>query len=124
MRAGLMCVVYKKALLVGGKAGGSRQWQEAADNGSGREGGRGSGRPSGGCDDDDDDGDRSVESMSPYEGGKVSSASSSGNVAEVATLMSVDAGRVVNMLGAFHELWSLPMQMAVALYLLYLQVRN
>ena len=41
---------------------------------------------------------------------------------EVATLMSLDAGRVVNLLGSFHELWSLPLQMAVALYLLYLQV--
>jgi hypothetical protein len=40
----------------------------------------------------------------------------------VVTLMSVDAGRVVNILGSFHELWSLPLQMLVALYLLYLQV--
>ena len=38
--------------------------------------------------------------------------------------MSVDAGRVVNIMLSFHELWSLPLQMAVALYLLYLQVRT
>lgn len=41
---------------------------------------------------------------------------------EVATLMSVDAGRVVNIMCSFHELWSLPLQMVIALYLLYLQV--
>ena len=119
MRAGLMCVVYKKALLVGGKAGGSRQWQEAARIGSG--GGGGTGRPSGSGDIDGDD-DVSAEVASPD--GVEASPASSVTKAEVATLMSVDAGRVINMLGAFHELWSLPMQTAVALYLLYLQVRT
>ncbi len=42
--------------------------------------------------------------------------------ADVNTLMSVDTGRAVNLLLSFHELWSLPWQMALALYLLYTQV--
>ncbi|XP_037327748.2 ATP-binding cassette sub-family C member 10 [Pungitius pungitius] len=41
---------------------------------------------------------------------------------EVLNLMSTDADRVVNFFGSFHELWSLPLQFAVTLYLLYLQV--
>lgn len=41
---------------------------------------------------------------------------------DVNTLMSVDSGRVVNLLLSFHELWSLPMQMVLALYMLYTQV--
>lgn len=52
----------------------------------------------------------------------VGGGGSGGSKGEVATLMSVDAGRVVNILLSFHELWSLPLQIAVALYLLYLQV--
>ncbi|GIM00922.1 hypothetical protein Vretimale_5804, partial [Volvox reticuliferus] len=43
--------------------------------------------------------------------------------ADVSTLMSVDSGRAVNLLLSFHELWSLPMQMVLALYMLYMQVR-
>ena len=37
--------------------------------------------------------------------------------------MSVDADRVVNLCVSLHELWSLPVQIAIALYLLYTQVR-
>lgn len=40
----------------------------------------------------------------------------------IQTLVSIDAGRVVNLCISFHELWSLPLQIAIALYLLYLQV--
>ena len=40
----------------------------------------------------------------------------------VQTLMSVDADRVVNLCVSLHELWSLPAQTAIALYLLYTQV--
>ena len=36
--------------------------------------------------------------------------------------MSVDADRVVNLCASLHELWSLPAQIAIALYLLYTQV--
>ena len=41
----------------------------------------------------------------------------------VQTLMSVDAGRVVDLCLALHDLWSLPVQIAVALALLYWQVQ-
>lgn len=40
----------------------------------------------------------------------------------VQTLMSVDADRVVNVCASFHELWSLPAQICIALYLLWTQV--
>ena len=39
------------------------------------------------------------------------------------TLMSVDADRVVNLCLSLHELWSLPLQIAIALWLLYTQVQ-
>ena len=42
----------------------------------------------------------------------------------VQTLMSVDADRVVNLCISLHELWSLPAQIALALYLLYTQVHS
>jgi ATP-binding cassette subfamily C (CFTR/MRP) protein 10 len=42
---------------------------------------------------------------------------------EIQTLMSVDGDRVVNLCASVHELWSLPLQMAVALGLLYMQVK-
>ena len=42
---------------------------------------------------------------------------------EVQTLMSVDAECVVNLCQSLHELWSLPLQIAAALVLLYTQVR-
>ncbi|XP_077379727.1 ATP-binding cassette sub-family C member 10 isoform X2 [Festucalex cinctus] len=41
---------------------------------------------------------------------------------EVVNLMSADTDRVVNFFNSFHELWSLPFQLAIALYLLYVQV--
>ncbi|XP_034043776.1 multidrug resistance-associated protein 7 [Thalassophryne amazonica] len=41
---------------------------------------------------------------------------------EVVNLMSTDTDRVVNFFRSFHELWSLPLQFTVTLYLLYLQV--
>ena len=39
----------------------------------------------------------------------------------VQTLMAVDADRVVNLCASAHELWSLPLQIIVALCLLYTQ---
>lgn len=41
---------------------------------------------------------------------------------EVQTLMSVDADRVTNLVVSCHELWALPAQILLALYLLYTQV--
>ncbi|GMH15889.1 hypothetical protein Nepgr_017730 [Nepenthes gracilis] len=41
---------------------------------------------------------------------------------EIHTYMSVDADRVVNLCNSFHDMWSLPLQIGVALYLLYMQV--
>uniref|UniRef100_A0A7N6ABQ1 ATP-binding cassette, sub-family C (CFTR/MRP), member 10 n=1 Tax=Anabas testudineus TaxID=64144 RepID=A0A7N6ABQ1_ANATE len=41
---------------------------------------------------------------------------------EVVNLMSTDTDRVVNFFNSFHELWSLPFQFSITLYLLYLQV--
>lgn len=41
---------------------------------------------------------------------------------EVVNLMSTDSDRVVNFFNSFHELWSLPFQFSITLYLLYLQV--
>ncbi|KAM3842095.1 ATP-binding cassette sub-family C member 10-like [Diretmus argenteus] len=41
---------------------------------------------------------------------------------EVVNYMSTDTDRVVNFFNSFHELWSLPFQFSIALYLLYLQV--
>jgi ATP-binding cassette subfamily C (CFTR/MRP) protein 10 len=40
----------------------------------------------------------------------------------IQTLMSVDADKVLGLFIGFHELWSLPFQICIALYLLYLQV--
>ncbi|CAI0420807.1 unnamed protein product [Linum tenue] len=42
---------------------------------------------------------------------------------EIQTFMSVDADRTVNLCNSFHDIWSLPLQIGVALYLLYTQVR-
>ena len=42
---------------------------------------------------------------------------------DVSTLMSVDAGRVVNLFVSCNEIWGLPFQLIIALVLLYLQVR-
>ncbi|KAL1005985.1 hypothetical protein UPYG_G00066450 [Umbra pygmaea] len=41
---------------------------------------------------------------------------------EVVNFMSTDTDRVVGFFGSFHELWSLPFQFSIVLYLLYLQV--
>ncbi|KAL3686877.1 hypothetical protein R1sor_013186 [Riccia sorocarpa] len=42
---------------------------------------------------------------------------------EIQTFMSVDAERVANLVNCGHELWSLPLQMGVALWMLYMQVK-
>ncbi|CAN1121510.1 ABC transporter C family member 13 [Linum perenne] len=42
---------------------------------------------------------------------------------EIQTFMSVDTDRTVNLCNSFHDIWSLPLQIVVALYLLYTQVR-
>ncbi|NXX42242.1 MRP7 protein, partial [Tricholaema leucomelas] len=43
-------------------------------------------------------------------------------VGEIVNFMSTDAARLVNFCTSFHELWSLPFQFAITLYLLYEQV--
>lgn len=50
-------------------------------------------------------------------------AKADSGTADVQTLMSVDADRVVNIVDSAHELWSLPLQILVALCLLYIQVQ-
>ncbi|XP_019158537.1 PREDICTED: ABC transporter C family member 13 isoform X2 [Ipomoea nil] len=42
---------------------------------------------------------------------------------EIQTFMSVDADRTVNLCNSFHDMWSLPLQIGIALYLLYEQVK-
>ncbi|KAF5176046.1 ABC transporter ATP-binding protein/permease VMR1, partial [Thalictrum thalictroides] len=42
---------------------------------------------------------------------------------EIQTFMSVDAERTVNICNSLHDVWSLPLQIGVALYLLYTQVK-
>ncbi|XP_067115329.1 ATP-binding cassette sub-family C member 10 isoform X1 [Osmerus mordax] len=44
------------------------------------------------------------------------------SLGEVINFMSTDTDRVVNFFNSFHEVWSLPFQFSIALYLLYLQV--
>lgn len=41
---------------------------------------------------------------------------------ELVNLMTADSDRVVNFFRSFHELWSMPFQFCITLYLLYLQV--
>ncbi|XP_059187951.1 ATP-binding cassette sub-family C member 10 [Centropristis striata] len=54
---------------------------------------------------------------------RVSGSSLAGTtLGEVVNLMSTDTDRVMNFFNSFHELWSLPLQFSVTLYLLYLQV--
>lgn len=54
---------------------------------------------------------------------RVGSSSLAGfTLGEVVNLMSTDTDRVVNFFNSFHELWSLPFQFSITLYLLYLQV--
>ncbi|NXO20870.1 MRP7 protein, partial [Cisticola juncidis] len=43
-------------------------------------------------------------------------------VGEIVNFMSTDTDRLVNFCHSFHELWSLPVQLAITLYLLYQQV--
>eukprot|EP00879_Flechtneria_rotunda_P018134 GHRR01019017.1.p1 GENE.GHRR01019017.1~~GHRR01019017.1.p1 ORF type:complete len:554 (+),score=195.82 GHRR01019017.1:143-1663(+) len=43
---------------------------------------------------------------------------------DVNTLMSVDTSRLANLCVSFHELWSLPLQIVAAMWLLYIQVRT
>ncbi|XP_047341674.1 ABC transporter C family member 13 [Impatiens glandulifera] len=42
---------------------------------------------------------------------------------EIQTFMSVDSDRTVNLCNSFHDMWSLPLQIGIALYLLYTQVK-
>ncbi|XP_023634190.1 ABC transporter C family member 13 isoform X2 [Capsella rubella] len=42
---------------------------------------------------------------------------------EIQTFMSVDADRIVNLCNSLHDMWSLPLQIGVALYFLYTQVK-
>ncbi|XP_024537956.1 ABC transporter C family member 13 isoform X1 [Selaginella moellendorffii] len=42
---------------------------------------------------------------------------------EIQTLMSVDADRTINLFSSVHDLWSLPLQIVVALCMLYMQVK-
>ncbi|KAL3633123.1 ABC transporter C member 13 [Castilleja foliolosa] len=42
---------------------------------------------------------------------------------EIQTFMSVDADRIVNLCNSVHDMWSLPLQIGVALFLLYQQVK-
>ncbi|KAA8540550.1 hypothetical protein F0562_024531 [Nyssa sinensis] len=42
---------------------------------------------------------------------------------EIQTFMSVDADRTVNLCNSLHDMWSLPLQIGIALYLLYTQVK-
>ncbi|KAK6147863.1 hypothetical protein DH2020_018775 [Rehmannia glutinosa] len=42
---------------------------------------------------------------------------------EIQTFMSVDADRIVNLCNSAHDMWSLPLQIGIALYLLYKQVK-
>lgn len=44
------------------------------------------------------------------------------SMGEVVNFMSTDTDRLVNFFNSFHEVWSLPFQFVLALYLLYLQV--
>ncbi|NXG03290.1 MRP7 protein, partial [Sakesphorus luctuosus] len=54
---------------------------------------------------------------------RVSSASLARfTVGEIVNFMSTDTSRLVNFCLSFHELWSLPFQFAITLYLLYQQV--
>ena len=54
---------------------------------------------------------------------KVSSAAmSKSSTGEIVNFMSTDTDRIVNFCPSFHAFWSLPVQMAVSLYLLYTQV--
>ncbi|XP_022853952.1 ABC transporter C family member 13 isoform X4 [Olea europaea var. sylvestris] len=42
---------------------------------------------------------------------------------EIQTFMSIDADRIVNLCNSVHDMWSLPLQIGIALFLLYQQVK-
>ncbi|XP_021821855.1 ABC transporter C family member 13 isoform X1 [Prunus avium] len=42
---------------------------------------------------------------------------------EIQTFMAIDSDRTVNLCNSFHDMWSLPFQIGVALFLLYTQVK-
>ncbi|XP_050381430.1 ABC transporter C family member 13 isoform X2 [Argentina anserina] len=42
---------------------------------------------------------------------------------EIQTFMAIDSDRIVNLSNSLHDMWSLPLQIAVALFLLYTQVK-
>ncbi|XP_078069643.1 ATP-binding cassette sub-family C member 10-like [Mustelus asterias] len=44
------------------------------------------------------------------------------SVGEIVNFMSVDTDRIVNFFPSFHEVWSLPFQFSITLYLLYQQI--
>uniref|UniRef100_A0A914UWH6 ABC-type xenobiotic transporter n=1 Tax=Plectus sambesii TaxID=2011161 RepID=A0A914UWH6_9BILA len=44
------------------------------------------------------------------------------SMGQIANFMSTDVDRVVNFCGSFHAFWALPMQLVIALYLLYREV--
>jgi ATP-binding cassette subfamily C (CFTR/MRP) protein 10 len=44
------------------------------------------------------------------------------NTGEIINFMSTDTDRIVNFCPSFHSFWSLPAQVAIGLYLLYLQI--
>lgn len=44
------------------------------------------------------------------------------SVGEIVNFMSTDTDRIVNSCPSFHAFWSIPLQVGVTLYLLYLQV--
>ena len=104
-----MCILYKKSLLIGPQSEGDQVLTIPGSKGTKRAGTGIAAKAA-------------VAAQQKPANGRKQVAVNSGATGEVATLMSVDAGRVVNLLVSFHELWSLPLQMAVALYLLYLQV--
>ncbi|PKA65483.1 ABC transporter C family member 13 [Apostasia shenzhenica] len=41
---------------------------------------------------------------------------------EIQTFMSIDVGQTINLCNSFHDAWSIPLQIGVALYFLYTQV--
>jgi len=98
LRSALGSAVHGAALAGKKRRSGSKSSSSSSFSGFGDE------------DDDDNDNDETTPSSSFNEG-------------DVATLASVDVDRAANGLGAAHELWSQPLQIAAALLLLYTQLR-
>eukprot|EP00899_Mesostigma_viride_P024049 jgi/Mesvir1/4829/Mv11115-RA.2 len=101
VKGALTVAIYRKTLAIG----------------SSRRGGGGGG---GGNGSSDTKGAGNGASSSSAAGGDGGSGFSTG---QVQTLMAVDVDRAVNLVRSFHELWTLPLQITVALFLLYKQVR-